>query len=145
MAEAIARYHLDRGVLGNGADIFVASAGLQAADGVMPAAETLTALTELGINHNGRSKRLTAQMVRKADLVFCMTASQQAAVRELVGDSPETIDKIVLLDPENDIEDPIGMSQEAYDSLGRRLSKLVPRRLKDVFSKASNNRSSTEV
>ena len=142
MAEAIARHHLDAGILGKDANIFVASAGLQAADGTLPASETLAALSELGIRHNGRSKRLTAQMIRKADLVFCMTASQQAAVREMVGDSPADMDKIVLLDPENDIEDPIGMSQEAYDSLSRQLSKLVPQRLQEVFSNASKNPSS---
>src|SRR5687768_9098182 len=141
MAEAIARYHLDNGLLERVGDFFVASAGLGAGDGTMPTPETLAALADMGIEYQGRSKQLTEQMIRKADLIVCMTASQAAAARELVADDPAQAAKIILLDPENDIEDPFGMGQEAYDSLGRRLAVLVPQRLKDVLSGASNNRS----
>lgn len=141
MAEAIARHQLDKGLLGEKPDIFVASAGIQATDGALPTAETITTLRGMKIEYSGRSKRLTGQMIRKADLVFCMTVSQQAAVAELVAQTPAESDKILLLDPHNDIEDPIGMGQKAYDSLGRILTKLVPQRLKETLSRASNHRS----
>jgi protein-tyrosine-phosphatase len=140
MAEAIARHHLDNGLLGRHEDVFVASAGIGAADGALPTRETLTTLSEMGIEFIGRSKRLTDQMIRKADLVFCMTTDQQAAARELVSDDAAQADKIVMLDPGQDIKDPVGMGQAAYDSLGRRLATLVPQRLKETLLGASNKR-----
>ena len=141
MAEAIARNQLDKGLLGPDADVFVASAGIGASDGAPPTPETLGTLRQMGIEYSGRSKRLTEQMVRKADLIFCMTAGQQSAAHELVADSPAEAEKIVLLDPDGDIEDPIGMGQDAYDALGRRMAKLIPQRLKDILSNASDHRS----
>src|SRR4051794_6878386 len=87
LAEAIARHHIEKGLLGDRgpADVFVASAGVAATDSRPISPETEEALRTLGIaEHGGRSKRLTAQMVRKADLVFTMTRSQQTAVRAMV-------------------------------------------------------------
>ena len=137
MAEAIARRHL----AGKETDppVFVASAGVQAADGTPITPETLESLAKLGIEHEGRSKRLTAQMIRKADLIFCMSAGQQAAARALVADSPADMEKVVLLDPDRDIEDPFGMGQGAYDSLSVRLSKLIPQRLTEAFASVADH------
>lgn len=134
MAEAIARHHISKGLLGGDDEIFVASAGMQASEGVVASGEGLDALRRMGIEHEGRSKRLTAQMIQKADLILCMSAAQQAAARALVADSPQDQEKIVLLDPAGDIEDPIGTGQEAYDALGRRLNTLIPARLKELLA-----------
>ena len=41
--------------------------------------------------------------------------------------------KIQLLDPEGDIEDPLGMDQASYDALARRFMQLIPQRLREVF------------
>lgn len=139
MAEAIARHHVGRGLLGGKDEVFVASAGMQAPDGVPTTSQALEALARLGIQHHGRSKKLTDQMIRKADLIFCMTRDLQTAARALVIDSPADMEKIVMLDPDSDIEDPIGMGQEAYDALGKRLSKLVPKRLKEALPSVANN------
>ena len=134
MAEAIARHHLDSGLLGADSDLFVASAGLTASDGASTTHETLNTLREMGIDHEGRSKRLTAQMIHKADAVLVMTADHLSAARALVADSATDMEKIQLLDPQGDLEDPIGMGQDAYDSLGQKLMMLIPRRLKDVMA-----------
>jgi len=134
MAEAIARHHLDAGLLGPETAVFVASAGLTAGDGSPTTHETMNTLANLGIEHDGRSKRLTAQMIHKADAVLVMTAGHLSGARALVADSPADLEKIQLLDPEGDLEDPIGMGQDAYDSLGQRLMMLIPRRLKDVLA-----------
>lgn len=138
LAEAIARHHIDHGLLGSNADVFVASAGTSATEGAMPTRETLAALADLGIEHSGRSKRLNEQMIRKADLVFCMTIAHQATARELVADSPAQAEKVLMLDPQSDIEDPIGLGQEVYDSVSRRLAQLVPQRLKEELVDAAN-------
>jgi len=138
MAEAIARHALqaDPGLAGGteaDRDVFVASAGVGALDGMPTTHETIEALRRRGIEHDGRSKRLTDAMIRKADLVVCMTASHQAAARRLVDDAPEHLARIVPLDPAGDIEDPIGMGQREYDALADRLATLIPDRLRSLL------------
>ena len=132
MAEAIARHLIDRGLLGERRDVFIASAGTSAADGLRPTAETVAALAARGIEHDGVSKPLTAQMIRKADVVFCMTSGHVAAAQGLLGDD-DGDDKITRLDPDADIEDPLGSDQGAYDLLAERFMHLIPPRLKGVL------------
>ena len=144
MAEAIARQamsheHSESAAAGSGPkkdDLFIASAGIGAMDGMPTTHETIEALKRMGIEYDGRSKRLTEQMIRKAALVVCMTAAHQAAARRLVADSPTDQAKIVLLDPKGgDIEDPIGMGQREYDALAERMRKMIPARLHDLLEK----------
>ncbi len=130
MAEAIARHWLGQGNPGEG--IFVASAGTLAAEGTPVSVETLQTLSALGIEHEGRSTLLTAQMIEQAELVFCMTGSHRDAARMLVADRPEHLEKVHCLDPAGDIEDPIGQGRPAYDALAQRLMELVPQRLKET-------------
>ncbi|UCD73860.1 MAG: hypothetical protein JSV91_08675 [Phycisphaerales bacterium] len=134
MAEAIARRWLAHGGLGENAEVIVASAGVFAADGSPPSPEAINALATLGIEHYGRSRRLTAEMVRQAEVVFCMTRSHVAAVRSLVEDEEAEQVGIELLEPDGDVEDPIGMGQDVYDSLSVRFMELVPRRLKEMLA-----------
>jgi protein-tyrosine-phosphatase len=132
MAEAIARDWLDRHREQVG-EAFVASAGVGAAEGIPTSPGTLAALEGLGLEHEGWSKPLSAEMVRKADLILCMSAEHVVAVKRLVGDDPEQGAKIVQIDPEGDLEDPIGMGQGAYDALARRFRELIPKRLTELL------------
>ena len=132
MAEAIARHWIDRGLLGERPDVFIASAGTSAADGLHPTAETVAALTARGIEHDSVSKPLTPDMIRNADVVFCMTSGHVAAAQGLLGDD-DGDNKITRLDPDADIEDPLGADQGAYDSLAERFMHLIPLRLKGVL------------
>ncbi len=137
MAEAIARRLLDEGVLGAstsaGGDVFVASAGVSAGEGHPTTPETVEALARLGIGFDGRSLRLTPEMIRRADLVLCMTESHAQAARSLVAGDPDALAKIALVDPSGDVEDPIGLGQDAYDRLARRLSRVIPLRLQELL------------
>ncbi len=126
MAEAITRRLIDQGLLGDRGDLFVASAGTAAASGIPPTREGVDALEALGIRLEGNSKPLAAEMVRNADFVFCMTARHLDAARTLV---PDAVAKIMRLDPDRDIEDPIGLDQDAYDALARRLMEVIPTRV----------------
>ena len=129
MAEALARHWLDNEPPGDIGEVFVASAGVSAAEGIPPTQESLIALKERGIHHDGLSKTLTAEMLNNADLVFCMTASHVAATWIITGDDND--DKIMRLDPSADIEDPMGSDQSAYDALADQFMELIPRRLKE--------------
>jgi protein-tyrosine-phosphatase len=139
LAEAVARHAIEQGALGpkGSSEVFVASAGIAANDGRPISRETEIALDALGISHEGRSKQLTPHMIQKADLVFTMTATQQAAVLAMVQELPDPQQqarKIIPLDPAGDVEDPIGMGQDAYDALAKRFVKLIPVRLQETLS-----------
>jgi protein-tyrosine-phosphatase len=134
MAEAIAQHAIDQGLLGDAPPVLAASAGVAAGVGAMPTAEAQQALAPHGIEIHGRSKPLTAEMIRAADVVFTMTAGHVEAARDLVGADETERAKIVRLDAEDDLDDPIGMGQERYDRLAEQLLELIPRRLLEMLS-----------
>ncbi len=135
MAEAIARHSLRQPDGSLNPDVLVVSAGLHAGQGVPVTPETITALEARGIEHRGTSKSVTAEMIRKADAVFTMTDQHVEGARELVADDPAQHAKISRLDPEGDIEDPIGMGQESYDAVADRMLEVIPRRLEELLAK----------
>ena len=137
MAEAIARHLIENGDFDvQTGEIFVASAGVGALNGVPTSPETVEALDRLGIRfEGGRSKSLTPEMIANADLVLAMTNSHAEAARRLVGDCPDESAKIATLDPDGDIADPIGMPQHVYDELAAQLQQLIPRRLEELLQK----------
>ncbi|MFM7133300.1 MAG: hypothetical protein ACKO0W_03180 [Planctomycetota bacterium] len=133
MAEGIAWKLQREGKLPAGfAGAFFASAGVNAFDGMSTSEETVAVLERLGAPAPGHSKRLTADMVRKADLVLGMTSSHVERARALVAHEPALGAKIHALDPEGDIPDPIGLGQRAYDELGEHLVGLIPERLTEM-------------
>ena len=134
MAEAIARDIIARGGVDAGGErVLVESAGIAAFDGGPVSDEAIGALEALGIRHEGRSKRLTAEMIRAADLVLAMTPSHADAARRLVAGDREHESKVLPVDPRSAMEDPIGMGQDAYDRLARRLQDVLPARLQDLL------------
>ncbi|MEY3024767.1 MAG: Low molecular weight protein-tyrosine-phosphatase YwlE [Planctomycetota bacterium] len=136
MAEAIARHLAAAGrIPGVPKETFFASAGVFAADGRPISSETLRALSRLGIESEGRSKGLTPEMIRKADLVLAMTDQHAEAVRDLLpGDGRDGAAAIETLDPSGDVPDPIGQGQDRYDALADRLVELIPSRLADLLA-----------
>ena len=131
MAEAIARHSIDDGLLGDAPDVFVASAGVAAPNDSPPTVEAMAALAAIGIEYEGSSKPLTAEMIRNADLVLCMTSRHVGTARSLAPTAHEN--QIMRLDPAGNIEDPIGMAQGGYDSLADRLMQIIPQRLKELL------------
>ena len=135
MAEAVARDWVEKqreaGHLSE--DVLVASAGTFAADGSMPTREAEIALRNAGIDHNGRSKGLTAEMIVNAALILCMTDGHRHAVHAILdaeGQTDAASDPIIeLLDPQRDIADPIGMPQDIYDDVLHTFMELIPERL----------------
>ena len=136
MAEAIARDILAHGGVDAGGErILVESAGIAAFDGGAVSDEALVALEALGIPHEGRSKRLTAEMIRAADVVLAMTPSHADAARRLVSGEAEHESKVMPVDPRSAMDDPIGMGQDAYDRLARRLQASLPGRLSELLAR----------
>lgn len=138
MAEAIARQWSRKNDLMD--QLFLASAGTHTAGGSPVAEETIVALQNLGIDHHGSSKPLTADMIRKADHVICMTPTHAEEARHLVENDPDAAAKIVLLDPGEPVEDPVGMGQAAYDTLAKKFQTLIPRRMKELLGHEDRHR-----
>ena len=133
MAEGIARQLLENGAVeGVDSGLFIASAGVFASDGVPISPESADALARRGIQADIRSTRLTPEMIHKADLVLGMTASHVQAARMMVGEDSNTL--IERVDPDRDIEDPIGMGQDAYDRVAERLDEVLPERLRSLLA-----------
>jgi protein-tyrosine-phosphatase len=106
MAEGIAQKLFDQGKFPAAVgSLFFASAGVAAFEGAPTSEETVAVLEELKAPVPGHAKRLTPDMVKRADLVLGMTASHV------------------------DIDDPIGLGQRAYDDLAAYFAELIPRRV----------------
>ena len=133
MAEGIARKLALDGALGaEGRTYFFASAGTQAFEHAPISEETADVLEALGAPHDGHSMRLSAEMIRRADLVLGMTASHVGRAKALVaGEAAEG--KIHLLDAEGDIPDPIGRGSAAYEELSRELLAILPARITELL------------
>lgn len=135
MAEAIARVELARrlGVEPDDLEskqVKVASAGAYAASGAPMTPEAAAALSELGIVPPRHASRpVTADLIHSADAVYCMTRSHQQALLEMM---PQAADKIRLLDPEGEVEDPIGAGAAVYVRCAHRLRELIRRRLDEL-------------
>jgi protein-tyrosine phosphatase len=135
MAEAIARnliakrlnvseMELDR------KGINVISAGSFAMPGARATPQGVQALGEMGIDlTRHRSRPLSVELIHQADWIYGMGRSHVQAVRALV---PSASDKTQTLNPDGDIEDPIGSDVAVYKELAGQLQNLIEKRLNDV-------------
>jgi protein-tyrosine-phosphatase len=68
------------------------------------------------------------ELIHQADVVYAMARSHAHAVLSLV---PSAADKVVTLNPDGDIDDPIGSDVTVYQSLAGQLQTLIERRLEE--------------
>jgi protein-tyrosine-phosphatase len=132
MAQAICNDEVARlfGLGRTGPPILALSAGLTAQPG-RPLTELARAtLTRLGVApHEHASRPVTAELMARAERIFCMTEEQRATLAERF---PEAASKVYRLDPDADLPDPSGQDSDAYRSLAERLQALVRRHLAAV-------------
>jgi tRNA A37 threonylcarbamoyladenosine synthetase subunit TsaC/SUA5/YrdC len=109
--------------------IHVMSAGLYAGDGVPATSEAVFAAGELGADISGHlSQKLTSQLIRDADMVFCMTDFH---VEQVLALEPKARDKVVRLSDEGEIADPIGGGREIYRRTARQIQAALRRRIEE--------------
>ena len=93
-------------------------------------AEAHEALGALGIDARTHAARnLTAEMAHGVERIYCMTRAQREAVIRLV---PAAADKTHCLDPEGDVDDPVGSGPAAYLECARRIRALVSLRFDEL-------------
>lgn len=111
------------------AGVRVVSAGAFATAGAPATPEAVEALAKFGVDlTRHRSRPLTPQLIQEADVVYCMTAGHQRAVLDLV---PAAADKVLPLDPNGDIDDPLGSSPTVYQRCAEVIRRRLEQRLKE--------------
>ena len=135
MSEAIARQVLKEKLGGNDQElekrgISVISAGSFAMPGARATPQAVEALKELGIDLTShRSRPLTVELIHQADKIYTMSRNHAMAVLSLV---PSVGPKVDTLDPNGDIDDPIGSEVGVYKDLAGQLRTLIERRVSDI-------------
>ena len=106
------------------------SAGLSAREGAPMTTEAKQALHSIGISANGhRANNLTAELALQVERIFCMTQAHRNAVIEI---APAAAEKTVCLDPDGDVEDPMGSELANYVNCARRIHSLVRLRFDEI-------------
>jgi len=133
IAEAVCRNEIARLV---GQDAIASARGIQAYSAALAAEDddpvepaTMRALESMGLAHEARSsRRLTPELVQRADLIFCMTRDQCLALARAY---PDDASKIQPLDPIDNLDDD---AHEAGPGLrmASRIEELVRWRLQAV-------------
>lgn len=109
----------------------VMSAGVSAKVGEPMTAEAKDALLQLGFHPNGhRARSVTPMLANQAEKIFCMTMAHRDAVVALM---PSVTAKTQCLDPNGDIDDPIGKELESYVQCARSIHGLVRKRFDEMF------------
>jgi protein-tyrosine-phosphatase len=66
------------------------------------------------------------ELIHQADTIYTMSQAHAKAVTSLV---PGAADRVSTLDPDGDIEDPIGGDLPLYTEVAERIKKLIEQRL----------------
>lgn len=113
----------------------VISAGAFAMPGMRATPQAAEAVAEMGAElASHRSQPLTVELVHRADVIITMGGAHAQAVLSLV---PSAGEKTLSLDPERDVEDPIGADAAHYRQLAGEIENLLRRRLGETVLKAS--------
>jgi protein-tyrosine-phosphatase len=106
------------------------SAGVSAKVGAPLASEAQEVLRSLDVPVRPHAARnLTAELAHEAEMIFCMTSAHRKAVIDMI---PSVAWKTYCLDPQGDLEDPIGMGLAVYLDCARRIQGLVRMRFDEL-------------
>lgn len=111
------------------------SAGVSAALGAPMAREAQQTLLQLGLpvpQHEARS--VTVELANQVEKIFCMTQAHRTSVINLV---PAAAAKTHCLDPNGDIDDPMGKGMTAYLKCAQRIQDLVRIRFDEIDIQAA--------
>lgn len=126
MGEVLLQRALDER-LGDGI-VLVTSAGIGADDGRPPSQGTIKAMAARGFDVRAlRSTYLTPRLARDAWRLYVMEEYQLKHVRGLVDDP----DKVMLLAGE-EVPDPLGSGQQAYEDVALQIERLLPAVVDDI-------------
>lgn len=135
MAEALCKQQLAE-KLGAAADRLteagyeVLSAGVGAVGGMPASANAVEACRQVGLDLSGhRTRPLTAELIRQADVILTMCQYHSHAVLRLV---PQAQAKVQRLDPAHDIDDPAGSDVRQYVHCLQQIRAALEARSRDI-------------
>jgi protein-tyrosine phosphatase len=106
------------------------SAGISARPGTPIIKEAQDALRQIDISSfQCTARSLDAEMVDRAEAIFCMTAEQ---CKKVTASFPHAAPKVQRLWVDRDIDDPHGKDQAAFCDLAALLRNLIHKRLDDL-------------
>jgi protein-tyrosine phosphatase len=112
------------------AEVHALSAGVSARVGAPMTPEALQALQQLRIPTRSHSAlNLSADMVHNVEKIYCMTRAHRDAVIEMM---PAVAAKTQCLDPNGDVDDPIGKGHKEYVDCALRIHDLVRLRFDEL-------------
>lgn len=127
MGEVLLQQALDQRV--GAGRVLVTSAGIGADDGRPPSQGTVRAMAARSVDvRRLRSTYLTAHLARRAWRIYCMEDYQVRHVRSLI---PDDAGKAMLMAGE-EVPDPLGSAQEAYETVARQIERLLPLVVADI-------------
>ncbi|TCJ19410.1 low molecular weight protein arginine phosphatase [Rubrobacter taiwanensis] len=124
------------------------SAGVAALEGEQMAENSALALREAGVEPDPqhRARQVTGEMLREADLILTMSPQHAAAIRKLLGESPEklyTLPEYAAGSPDS-ISDPYGGSFSGYRASLRQILGYVEGAL-DRLQREDTGRNESQV
>jgi len=108
----------------------VESAGTHAVDGLDMPENAKRALAEQGgraVRH--RARALVREMLMKADAIYPVAREHLDLILSF---APDVKPKVRLLDPEQDIDDPMGLTPEDYRASARQIARAVEAVVKEL-------------
>jgi protein-tyrosine phosphatase len=112
------------------ADIQALSAGVSARVGAPMTPEALQALQHLRIpTHSHSALNLSPDLAHEVEKIYCMTRAHRDAVIDMM---PAVAAKTQCLDPDGDVDDPIGKGQKEYVDCALRIHDLVRLRFDEL-------------
>lgn len=110
-------------------EFVVTSAGIGADNGRPPSQGTIKAMADRGIDARTlRSTYLTADIAGRAWRLYCMEDYQVNFVASMVGTDRH---KVTLMGGE-EVPDPLGSKQKAYDKVAQQIERLLPVVIDDI-------------
>ncbi len=120
-------------------DIRADSAGIGAVSGILPSEQAIDVMQEIGIDISAiRSKPISAELVRRADFIFCMSYAHLDSILLLYPSAAEKTYLLLEFDSElplssREIPDPIGSPIEIYRVCREQMRHAMPKILSFVL------------
>jgi protein-tyrosine phosphatase len=115
------------------AGISVQSAGTFAMPGLRATPQAVEAMDALGVDlNNHRSRQLTPELIHAADFIFTMGKAHTQAVLAM---APAAASRVIPINPEGDVEDPIGGALSLYQEVAASFQRLIQDRFEQTLFK----------
>ncbi len=111
----------------------IVSAGAFAMPGMPATPQAAEVVGEMGAElSTHRSQPLTVELIQRSDVIITMGRAHAQAVTSLV---PSASARVLMLDPDKDVDDPIGSDTAHYRKLAGEIEQLLRRRLEETVLK----------